>query len=321
MIGDFNTVLHAHEKEGGGVFNQRAAQNFSQCIFDCNVIDFGFKGPLFTWRSGAFRERLDRALGNAQWQSLFPNSSVVNIPLLSSDHCGVWLRPEGEPHSHDHGYFKFLGSCLEHDDFPAQVKNVWRNSDPWPINISRLTNCLIHWNREVYGNIFKRKRRLLGRLEGIDQSLLAGPNERLTHLKKDLWSQYNALLDQEEAYWFQQGRSQWLRLGDRNTRYFHQKALVRRRGNKIEALLNDREEWVYAEKDIQQALVSYFQSFFRSSNSNIHALDTTCTYPQIEHADLQILADPINAEEVRCALSSMGNYKAPGPRRFAPSIF
>lgn len=64
VAGDFNAVLHSHEKEGGGAFNPRAGQSFAQCIFDCNLLDLGYKGPLFTWHSGALKERLDRALGN-----------------------------------------------------------------------------------------------------------------------------------------------------------------------------------------------------------------------------------------------------------------
>lgn len=96
MSGDFNAVLHVYEKEGGGMFNNRAGQSFSQCIFDCNLVDLRYKGPLYTCRSGTLKERLDRALGNPQWQSLFPNSSIVNVPLLSSNHCGVWIRPQGD---------------------------------------------------------------------------------------------------------------------------------------------------------------------------------------------------------------------------------
>lgn len=202
VAGDFNAVLHSHEKEGGGAFNQRAGQSFAQCIFDCNLLDLGYKGPLFTWHSGALKEWLDRALGNTQWQSLLPNGSVINVPLLSSDHCGIWIRADGDASERDQHYFKLLGSWLEQADFEAQVKHAWRQSDSWNMNIARLTSRLIQWNQDVYGNLFKRKRRLLGRLEGIDRALFQGPNERFFQLKKELWTQYNSILDQEEAYWF-----------------------------------------------------------------------------------------------------------------------
>lgn len=94
---------------------------------------------------------------------------------------------------------------------------------------------------------------------------MVGPNERLQALKKELWSQYNVLLDHKEAYWFQQSRSQWLRLGDRNTRYFHQKTLVRRRQNRVEALLNANGEWVYDDASIQDILVRFYKDLFSSS--------------------------------------------------------
>lgn len=200
VVGDFNTVLHAHKKEGGGAFNYRAGQSFAQCIFDCSLVDHGYKGPLFTWRSGSLREHIDKALGNAQWKSLFPNGFVVNLPLLFSDHFDIWLRSKSESRINDQRCFKFVGGWLEHKDFHTQVKNVWRHSDPWNVNISRLANCLTHWNQDVYGNLFKKKMRLLGHLEGIDRKLLEGLNERLSHLKKELWIQHNSILDHEEAY-------------------------------------------------------------------------------------------------------------------------
>lgn len=279
VAGDFNSVLHAHEKEGGGEFNMRAGQRFAQCLFYCNLLDLGCKGPLFTWRSGSLKERLDRALCNSQWQNLFPCCSVINLPLLSSDHCGVWIKLEGDPQKNDQRYFKFLGPWLEHEDFHSQVCSSWRNSDSWNINIARLSKTLSTWNRTVFGNIFQRKKRLLGHLEGIDRQLINGSTERLSRLKQDLWTEYNSLLDQEEAYWFQQARSKWLRLGDHNTRYFHQKTLVRRRTNKIEALLNNEGEWVYEDHNILNAIVTNFNALFSSVSPITNNLQTISSFP------------------------------------------
>lgn len=42
--------------------------------------------------------------------------------------------------------------------------------------MTRVTDNLEVWNQESYRNLFERKRRLLGRLEGINSKLLEGPN-------------------------------------------------------------------------------------------------------------------------------------------------
>lgn len=142
VIGNFNSVLHAYEKSGGAEFNRRVGQKFGDCIFDCGLADLGYHGPIFTWKSGELRQRLDHALGNTKWQKAFPFSSVVNLPLPSSDHYGVWLKLGNAPHFTNDKYFKFLGSWLDHDNFHVQVQNAWRNSDTWQDNITRLQTTL-----------------------------------------------------------------------------------------------------------------------------------------------------------------------------------
>lgn len=169
VLGDFNAVLHAHEKSESSDFNLRSGQKFANCIFYCGLVGLGYKGSLFTWKSGTLQEHLDRALANAKWQDLFPSSSVVNLPLPSSDHCGVWLKLGGSQLDRNHSYFKFLGSWLDHGNFECQGQNAWRLGDSWLTNISRLQHNLKSWNRDVYGNLFNRKRCLIARIEGIDK--------------------------------------------------------------------------------------------------------------------------------------------------------
>lgn len=261
-------------------------------------------------------------MGNVKWQELFPSNLVVNLPLPSLDHCGIWLKLGSPLPSRGQQYFKFLGPWLSRVDFYVQLRNAWRHGDSWATNMLSTLATLGKWNTEAYGNIFQRQRRLIARLEGIDRQLIEGSNERLQALKKELWSQYNTLLDHEEAYWFQQSRSQWLRLGDCNTRYFHQKTLVRRHQNRVEALLNGNGEWVYEEDTIQATLDQYYKALFTSSvTAQCPILHTTASYPAISEGDILELGAPINISEVRRALFSMGNYKAPGPDGFHPIFF
>lgn len=58
--------------------------------------------------------------------------------------------------------------------------------DSWNGNIQRLSSNLREWNREVFRHIFKKKHRLIKRLEGIGNKLIVEDNPRLVALRKQL---------------------------------------------------------------------------------------------------------------------------------------
>lgn len=199
LAGDFNQVLYDYEKEGGVPLGSSAAASFADCINTCQLLDLGFKGQQFTWKRGDLKERLDRVLCTTDWQAMYPNCSVTHLPLVGSDHYGLWLRtltrrvPNGS-------YFKFLAPWIDHPNFVNQVSSSWIESDSWDSNIQRLTSNLREWNRDVFGHIFRKKHRIIKRLEGIGNKLMSGVSPRLEELRKHLWADYNQLLQQEETY-------------------------------------------------------------------------------------------------------------------------
>jgi exonuclease III len=69
IIGDFNDILHAHEKKGRRVCAPWLINGFRKAIQDAGLIDVSLEGYPFTWFKslGTYRaveERLDRALAN-----------------------------------------------------------------------------------------------------------------------------------------------------------------------------------------------------------------------------------------------------------------
>lgn len=50
---------------------------------------------------------------------------------------------------------------------------------------------------------------------------------------RKLETQVNNMLIEEEMYWKQRSKTDWLREGDKNTKFFHSKASARKRKNKI----------------------------------------------------------------------------------------
>lgn len=100
------------------------------------------------------------------------------------------------------------------------------------------------WNHNCFRNIFHRKRCLMARLEGIDKRRHMGQDDHLGKLQRKLWEEYNSILHQEELFWYQKSRSQWLKFGDRNTKYFHLSTIIRGKLDRIEALMNNNEDFI-----------------------------------------------------------------------------
>ncbi|KAL7170172.1 hypothetical protein ACSBR2_035096 [Camellia fascicularis] len=84
-------------------------------------------------------------------------------------------------------------------------------------SLSKKLETLAHdasvWNKEIFGNIFRRKRWLLGRIEGIQNSQAQHYSHNLHNLEIDLVDQYNKVLYQEELLWFQKSRARWITQG------------------------------------------------------------------------------------------------------------
>lgn len=200
-------------------------------------------------------------------------------------------------------------------------KSSWIPSDSWNENIDRVTTNLKSWNKHVFGNIFQKKQRLIKRLEGINNKLMIAPNERLCNLKNELWLEYQSIVQQEEAYWQHQAKSKWIMQGDENTHFFHQACLIRRRQNRITALLNNEDTWVYEDNELQELVVNFYNSLYASSGLNSCYFQIVTSFPQILESDLIRLSGEVSLDETKKALFSMQNLRAPDPDGYHPLFF
>lgn len=71
LICDFNTLLHPNEIRGSTSNRSVVNNDFVTCMSDCALIDLGFSGPNYTWFRGFLSERLDRAVCNPLWRTVF----------------------------------------------------------------------------------------------------------------------------------------------------------------------------------------------------------------------------------------------------------
>ncbi|WZY88833.1 hypothetical protein YC2023_045568 [Brassica napus] len=97
IIGDLNEITGNHEKEGGPLRSAASFVPFNNMIRNSGLLEFPAKGNKMSWqgRRGTgkgtvtVRCRLDRALANEEWHTLFPCSHTEYLRLVASDHRPV----------------------------------------------------------------------------------------------------------------------------------------------------------------------------------------------------------------------------------------
>ncbi|XP_072074464.1 uncharacterized protein [Arachis hypogaea] len=326
MIDDFNDIAEQSEKKGGGENDAYACRRFRGWIDKCNLIDVGYSGSRFTWKGG-IREgqervykRLDRALCNSEWRTNFSNAFVEVLPRIQSDHHPLLLHTRPETSIHGERPFKYEAMWNTHEDLPNVIKSAWNNEYDFPVALNNLTESLKKWNNETFGNIFRKKRRLLNRIQGIQKSRLYGRNKFLDGLEKDLSEELKKILDQEEIFWLQKSRQKWLVEGDRNTKYFHTKTLVRRRKNKIVKLRNNNGIWCEEIKAVKSIVSNFFTDLYRDERPKRPTIRCSWQYKRLEEEQKQMLERMPIPSEIEEAIHSIGSLKAPGEDGY-PALF
>ncbi|XP_024041891.1 uncharacterized protein LOC127901822 [Citrus sinensis] len=250
--GDLNSILYASEKQGGATGQSGVCGLFRQWFDGNQLFNLKFKGPRFTWSRGFLFKRLDRALCNNEWLLKFADNSVLHLPKVASDHRPVLVRFErAECRQQGNRPFRFLASWLTHDHFNNFVKQTWDPKSYYSDAASLFVKKVQVWNREVFGNIFQRKRRLMARVIGIQAALENYSSRGLMRLEANLRKELEMVMGHEDIFLWQKSRNDWIMHGDRNTRFFHQKTIVRRRRNRIKAIQDNSGNWLYNEEEIR----------------------------------------------------------------------
>jgi hypothetical protein len=128
------------------------------------------------------------------------------------------------------------------------------------------------------------------------------------------------LEDQHSTYWKQRAHANWLKYGDRNTSYFHAYATERKKTNVIKRLIREGGGVVEREEEIGPYIANHYKSLFMSSVGPQND-ELLCHVPQMVTDDMnESLTRAYNESEVKDALDSIGDLKAPGPDGM-PAIF
>jgi hypothetical protein len=230
-ICDFNEITQQSEKEGVNLCKDSQMAKFREVIENCALSDLGFFGSKFTWsnghRDGSFmKERLDRALANAEWDSLFKAVEVRIEARCSSNHNPVLVEFTEERQERRSGPsgFKFEAKWWVDEECGLIIHSAWENDVPIANPITdvrqKLDHCrraLTRWNRRKFGDVdesLKKKTKELVQLQQVEHS------SNQDAIKK-IQSEIDAILEQEDSRWKQRTKQHWYMHGDKNTQFFH----------------------------------------------------------------------------------------------------
>lgn len=160
LAGDMNETTSATEcQSSSNVVRTSQNRKFRDRIDSCNLMDMGATGPKFTWSNGRkgmalVQKRLDRALCNADWRSLFPEGMVKNLPRTYSDHSPLLIHVFGNSQFiRINRPFRFEAAWLLDNSFSNLVALNWKGIN-LSGKISSFSAAASNWNKNAFGNIF-----------------------------------------------------------------------------------------------------------------------------------------------------------------------
>ncbi|KAF2284020.1 hypothetical protein GH714_018069 [Hevea brasiliensis] len=235
IIGDFNICNSQSDKWGARRINNAVARASNSFLFYGALEELPFKGHRFTWSNKQYGQarimaRLDKAVTNSEWRSLFSKCQLIHGNLIASDHHPLILSMHPK-FKKAVGVFHFDLRWMSSSQCEENIKVAWNSlSGTLVEKLSFCRNVLSKWSNRNFGNSHKKIQELSHKLDDLLSSL--SPNihqEEVEEVKRQLSHQWRM----EELYWYKKSRVNWLSFGDKNTKFFHASAIQRRQRNQI----------------------------------------------------------------------------------------
>lgn len=246
FLGDFNLYrsLDNRNRLGGNVADTLI---FNDAIGHLGLVELPLKGRAFTWsnmQSEPLLEQLDWFFTMANWTIDFPNTAVLPLAKITSDHipCKVVISTSIPKAS----LFRFESFWVEQIDFQETVMDCW-SSTPELSDAARnisskfkaLRARLKHWSRNLSNLrlLINNCNNVISFLDTLeDRRGLFNPEANLRNAVK---KQVQTWLHCKNLYWKKRYTVNRIKLGDECTKFFHGMATISYRRNAISQIKND----------------------------------------------------------------------------------
>ncbi|GAU21362.1 hypothetical protein TSUD_189490 [Trifolium subterraneum] len=296
IVGDFNDLLSQEDKKGRHNHPNWLCAGFRSAVSDCDLTDIHLGGYPFTWiksigTSHFIEERLDRAMANSSWLSLFSDVKLVNLIASRSDHSPLLLQSSCMIRNGNTYSFKFENIWLKEDDIEEVVADGWQEGRELEITtrVTWSTDKLQRWGRRKRIKFKQEVKECSEEMERVRGSHSETDSRRYIRAQE----QHARILVQEETYWQQRAKM----------------------SKRIDKLVNEENVEVKTQLEICGVAIKYFDQLFKP-NACTHDPVLSFITPKVTQEDNEKLLAPFTKEEVKDALFQKHPDKAPGPNGF-----
>lgn len=128
-------------------------------------------------------------------------------------------------------------------------------------------------------------------------------------LRNDLANAYR----NEEIYWKTKSRNTWLKVGDRNTKFFHPCTKSRFSKNRIHSIQDSVGNSYKGDRNIGTHAEVFFRTIYKSNNTPIIESIFDDFTPTVTPSINNAITKDFSHEEIYEAVCSIGADRAPGP--------
>ncbi|GJY47404.1 sodium/hydrogen exchanger 6, partial [Tanacetum coccineum] len=330
LLSDFNATLNLEDHSCGGYEPNIAMREFKECVQRMEVMDVNATGLHFTWNQkpkedNGTLKKIDRIMSNLSFFGEFPGSFAIFQPYRISNHSLCVLRipkvckTKPKP-------FKFCNFLVHKEGFRNVVSNGWSlyiNGCAMFRMVKRLKGLKSPLRKLLHnqGNPHDRVNRLRVELDEAQKAIDLNPScyslrEEHAHY---LLAFKEASLD-KERFLRQKSKIEWLDAGDSNTLYLHKIVKSKNAHNRVE-MVKDISNVLQEGNVVAGTFVSHYEQFLGIEGSSI-TLDTQDLFVRVlDDQKAVFMVREVSDSEIKGALFSMGDDKAPGPDGFTAAFY